>query len=104
MQDADFSEEFCRFVQSAIPTVDVAELLLSVSTQPDVWWDPTHIAGELLPAFSMTAAEAARYLELLQTRGLLESGPDKRFRYHPASEELATQVRTLAQAQRCSTL
>lgn len=98
MQDADFSDEFCRFIQTTIPAVDAAELLLALSAQPDAWWDPAQLAGTLRPAFGMTDAEAARCFEVFQTRGLLAIGPDKRFQYRPASEELAAQVRTLAQA------
>ena len=28
MQDIEFSDEFCRFIQTMIPTVDAAELML----------------------------------------------------------------------------
>ena len=29
MEDVDFSDEFCRFIQSHVPSVDVAEALLA---------------------------------------------------------------------------
>ena len=31
MEDAQFSDEFCRFLQTAVPSVDAAELLLICS-------------------------------------------------------------------------
>jgi len=92
MEDADFSDEFCLFIQTAIPAVDAAELLLALSAQPDAWWEPAQLPGKL------RSADAGRYLELFQVRGLLRVGPDKRVRYHPASAGLAAHVRTLAQA------
>lgn len=92
MQDADFSDDFCLFIQTAIPAVGAAELLLALAAQPGAWWDASQLPGNL------RSAEAGRYLELFQARGLLLVGPDKRLRYWPASAALATHVRTLAQA------
>lgn len=92
MQDADFSDEFCLFIQTAIPAVDAAELLLALSAQPDAWWDTAQ-----LPA-NLRSADVGRYLELFQLRGLLLVRPDKRVQYRPASAGLAAHVRTLAQA------
>jgi hypothetical protein len=34
MEDADFSDEFCRFLQSSVPTVEAAELLLVLFADP----------------------------------------------------------------------
>lgn len=98
MQDADFSDEFCRFIQTDVPAVEAAELLLALSAQPDVWWDPAQLASTLRPALSMTDLEVARYFQVFQTRGLLSVGADRRIRYRPATEKLAAHVRTLARA------
>ena len=98
MQDTDFSDEFCRFIQTAIPSVEAAELLLAISAQPDFWWDRTQLPAKLRPALSISDAEATRYVEVFQIRGLLAVGPDTRIQYRPGSEELATYVRILAQA------
>lgn len=98
MQDADFSDEFCRFIQTAIPTVEAAELLLAVSGQPSAWWDVPELARKVRPAINITEGEAARYVELFHARGLLAIGPDKRFQYRPAGGSLAAQVQTLTQA------
>ena len=35
MEDVDFSDEFCRFVQVHVPSVDQAELLLAEYRSPD---------------------------------------------------------------------
>ncbi len=98
MLDADFSDDFCRFIQTTIPDVDAAELLLAVSAQPEVWWEPAQLGGKVRLARGITDVEAARYFETFQNRGLLATGPDRRFRYRPKSEELAAHVRTLATA------
>ena len=35
MEDVDFSDEFCRFVQVHVPSVDEAELLLAEYRSPE---------------------------------------------------------------------
>ena len=76
MEDADFSDEFCRFVQSTLPTVDAAELLVGAFRNPEL------------------GLEAGPPAEALRAAGLL----DERLRYRPASDALARHVATLAQA------
>lgn len=100
MQDADFSDQFCGFLQGAIPAVDAAELLLALAAQPDTWWHPQELVAGLRPAQATTDADAARYFDVFRSRGLVETGSDRRIRFRPASEELAAHVRTLAQAYR----
>ncbi len=34
MEDADFSDEFCSFVRTHVPTVDAAEALVEAFAQP----------------------------------------------------------------------
>ena len=36
MEDADFSDAFCRFVQACLPTFESAELLVELCRRPDV--------------------------------------------------------------------
>src|SRR4051812_18950544 len=99
MEDTDFSDDFCRFLQGAIPAVDSAELLLLLADRPDAWWHPTEALAKLRPAgVTMTEAEAARYFDAFMAQGLVESGPERKLRYRPVSEALARHVRTLAQA------
>jgi hypothetical protein len=100
MEDADFSDEFCRFIQSAIPAVDAAELLLLLAEGPDAWWTQADALARLRPGISISDADAARYVELFQLQGLIAVGPDKRIQFHPASAALAAQVESLGQAYR----
>jgi hypothetical protein len=88
MEDADFSDDFCRFLQTTIPAVDAAELLLLLRRTPDTWWSSAGLAAELRPSVPIADAEAARYLEAFQARGLLAAQEDARVRYRPASDEL----------------
>ena len=76
MEDADFSDEFCRFVQGTLPSVEAAELLLAACRDP----------GQAL--------ERGKHAEGLRAAGLL----DEALRYRPASAALGAHVQTLAQA------
>jgi hypothetical protein len=94
VEDIDFSDAFCRFVQVQLPSVDVAELLLVAFHEPDVAWQ-ARAAVERLPAgVNMAEADAAKHLQAFQAAGLLDSS----LRYRPASEELGGFVQTLAKA------
>jgi hypothetical protein len=100
MEDSAFSDEFCRFIQTALPSVDAAELLLVLFDHPETWWGAGALAARLRPASNITDADAQRHLEHFQARGLIAVGPDKRVQFRPADEALHEQVRTLAQAYR----
>jgi hypothetical protein len=78
--------------------VDAAELLLLLCRENERWWGAAEVAAKLKPVASITEADALRYLEQLQARGLIAVGPDKRVQFRPANEFLHAQVRTLAQA------
>ena len=97
MEDAQFSDEFCRFLQTAVPSVDAAELLLLLQRDREREWSTADIVSALRPA-ALTEVDVARYLETLVARELLAVGPDRRVQYRPKDEELAGHVRTLAQA------
>lgn len=86
MEDSAFSDDFCRFLQTNIPSVDAAELVLRISGEPERWWDLSELG------------EAARNIEPLQAGGLIAVGPDKRLQFRPANQGMADHVRTLAQA------
>lgn len=98
MEDSDFSERFCQFIQTTVPTVDAAEVLLALAAQPERWWDAAQLAEALRPSSTLTTGAATRHLETFHARGLLAAEPPDRFQYRPASEDLAAQVVTLAQA------
>ena len=98
MQDADFSDAFCRFMQDTTPTLEAAELLLALAAEPDEWWDRMVLPAKLRSTIGIADAEAARYLDMFQARGLLAAGPDNRIQYRPSSAKLAAHVTTLAHA------
>jgi hypothetical protein len=100
MEDSAFSDEFCRFIQTALPSVDAAELLLLLLDTPDTWWAPGGLAAKLRPGSNIADIDAQRHVESFQARGLVAVGPDKRVQFRPANEELHEQVRTLARAYR----
>ena len=100
MEDSAFSDDFCRFIQTVLPSVDAAELLLLLAGEPERWWAMGELAARLRPASNITDADALRHLEQFQARGLIAVGPDRRLQFRPADEALHGQVRTLAQAYR----
>jgi hypothetical protein len=98
MEDAAFSDDFCRFLGVAVPTVDAAELLLLLQREPARWWTAQEAAGALLPGASLSEADVVRYFGIFQGNGLVGTGEDRRVQYRPAAAELDGHVRTLAQA------
>jgi hypothetical protein len=94
MEDLEFSDEFCRFLQSVVPAVDAAELLLLFHRKPDDWLTAPEAVQKLGPGIN--PGDAQKYLEVFRDRGLLEM-EGERFRYRRASE-FAPSVDTLWQA------
>jgi hypothetical protein len=92
MKDFEFSDEFCRFIQTTIPAVPVAELLLLLRERPDAAFTAEEALTKLGPGVG--SGEMAKHLELLETRGLLVR-EEKRYRYRPESE-LAPHADSLA--------
>jgi hypothetical protein len=100
MEDAAFSDEFCRFLRAAVPSVDAAELLLFLSRERGRWWSPQEAAAALQPVTSTSESDVARYFATFQAGGLVALGPDKRVQYRPADAGLDEHVHTLEQAYR----
>jgi hypothetical protein len=99
VQDAEFSDEFCAFLQNATPTVDAAELLLVVARHPEAEWDPQTLVDRKPPDLTITPADAASYLEMFLAQGLLAQTAEMRgARFQPATPALAAHVTTLAKA------
>jgi hypothetical protein len=88
MEDADFSDDFCRFLQTTIPAVDAAEVLLLLRRMPDTGWSGARLVAELRTSVPISEADAARYLEMFQARGLAAAAPEGGVHYRPASDEL----------------
>jgi hypothetical protein len=98
MEDSAFSDEFCAFLQTTVPSVDAAELLLALRSNPDRHWDAAEAAQSLQGRVNFKDNDATRYLELFQARSLVVAQPDRRFQYRPASPELAGFIETLVRA------
>jgi hypothetical protein len=88
MEDADFSDDFCRFLQSTIPAVDAAELLLLLRRTAEKSWLTAELTAALRPSVPIPDADAAKYIELFQARNMVALGEGNRASYRPASEEL----------------
>jgi hypothetical protein len=100
VEDAAFSDEFCRFLRTAVPSVDAAELLLLLERERERWWSAHESASALAPTVSVSAADIARYFGVFQASGLIALGPDTRVQYRPGHAGLDAHVATLAQAYR----
>lgn len=98
MEDVEFSDDFCGFIQRSIPAVDAAELLLFIADRPDLWLDLGEVVRKLRPGVNITDADAGRYLDGFHDHGLVEMGEGGRFRFRSADPLLVQHVRTLAQA------
>jgi hypothetical protein len=91
----DFTDAFCAFLQSSVPTVDAAELLLFLRANPTDAWSPADLAASLSPGASLSETETTRYLDVFQQRGLIVRAGDARVHYQ-AAREVDTHVETLA--------
>jgi hypothetical protein len=97
MEDADFTDEFCRFIQGTIPSVEAAELLIHLSGHPDAGMTPAAAVEGLPKGVPLTEAQAAGHLEAFAARGLV-SRQGGEYRYAPATGELRGFAEMLAQA------
>src|SRR5688572_2916498 len=94
MEDFEFSDEFCRFIQTTVPAVPAAELLLLLHARPEASLTCEEALAKLGPGIAL--GELAKHLELLEARGVVIQ-EEKRYRYRPESE-LAPLVDSLATA------
>ena len=97
MEDLEFSDEFCRFIQTAVPSVEAAEVMLLLRSGSDRWWDGAGAAAALTGT-RLAEGDWARFIELWQARGLVAVAADKRVQFHPANADLAAHADKLAHA------
>jgi hypothetical protein len=93
-EEADFSDEFCQFLQSTISAVEAAELLLALRREPERWWTPADALA------AVNAPEGARYLDVMRERGVIAADAQGRVQYRPQSEALTAHARTLEKVYR----
>ena len=84
MEDADFSDEFCSFLQSSVPTVEAAELLLVLFADPAAVRPKNAVESKILQSF--------------HAGGLAMASMDQAYQYRPSNETLAAHVEMLAKA------
>lgn len=94
MQDVEFSDTFCRFLQECIPAVDAGELLLVFHRRPDASFTVQEAVSKLGPGIAHDDAE--KYARVFAARGIL-AADGGRLRYRPDCADAAS-VETLAQA------
>jgi hypothetical protein len=82
--DPDFTDDFCRFLQRCVASVDSAELLLMLAKSADRSWEPAELRAQLGAMTSMTDADVQRCLDALQQCGVASRDGDKRVRYKPS--------------------
>ena len=99
MDDAAFSDEFCRFLQDSVSSFEAAELLLFFAHNRGSDWSLPEALERLRPAVSISDAEAARYVDTFRATGLVTAAGE-RVRYQPASYFHEKQVEALEQAYR----
>lgn len=92
MEDLQFTDAFCQFLQINIASVDAAEVLLVLFRNAERSWSPADVLARLGPVLS--EAEIGRILEDFRSKGLVGDG----YRYQPSSPALAEDVSTLARA------
>lgn len=94
--DADFTDAFCDFLQHSVTSVEAAELLLVVLERPEQSRKLGELVASLGSTTTLTEAEAARHVDLFETRGLVAREEDGGIIYRPTSAEIDAHVRTLA--------
>jgi hypothetical protein len=97
VEDSAFSGEFCRFLQTSVPSVAAAELLLVLARDRDNWRELPELVARMPPGSNLSDTDALKYFES-QGRTLAAIGADRRIRYSPASADLDLHVQTLARA------
>lgn len=98
MEDSAFSDDFCSFLQMAVPSVATAEVLLYLFHHPDQWLEVKDLPGALPAGVTIGDAEARSCVEALRARRLIATNSDGRIQYRADSATMDTLVRTLAQA------
>ena len=100
MEEVDFSDEFCQFLQTAVPAVEAAELLLVLRRDSARAWTVAEAVEALGPGVSLPQDAAAKHFDEFQARGLVAIDAEKRVQYRPASDTLAAHVATLEKVYR----
>lgn len=99
MEDVDFSDDFCRFLQTSVAAVETAEILLYLRRNAARAHSAREIAAGLKPGTTMSEAEVEKAVEVLRSRDLVAVDAQRQARFQPA-EPLKEHVESLAAAYR----
>jgi hypothetical protein len=94
--DPDFTDAFCGFLQRCIANVDSTELLLALVQDAQRSWKPSELYARLEAMATLSEADVERYLNALESNGLVVRETAQRVRYRPAAahdEHVATLAR-----------
>jgi hypothetical protein len=93
-----FPDDFQRFLQRWVPSVDAAELLLVLASEPQRLWRPPELAAHLSMMAKVSDADVEHYLVQFQAAGLIATSGDGRVRYSPQNEGSVAHVQMLSRA------
>jgi hypothetical protein len=98
MEDVSFSDDFCRFLQTSVPAIEAAEILLHLRRDPGRGYTAREIVDALRPGTTILEADAEKHIDALRARDLVSLDAEKRARFQPASDELRRHADSLASA------
>jgi len=75
-----FPDDFQRFLQRWVPSVDAAELLLVLASEPPRLWRPPELAAHLSMMAKVSDADLEHYLVQFQAAGLIATSGGGRVR------------------------
>lgn len=97
MVEPELPEDVRRLILASIPSLDTLELVIGLVRRSPAIMTVAMLDDEL-GVRSIGREAIARYLQSLQTQGLVAEGPPGLFGYRPASPELDRAVQGLLRA------
>jgi hypothetical protein len=96
MPRGELTDDLRRFILTSVPSVPYLEAVLLLRTNPEASWDAPLVARRLY----MPEKPAAELLQALASGGIarMDESQPPLYRYHPATDELALRIDSLAQA------
>jgi hypothetical protein len=98
LPDDRFPDDFQRFLQRWVPSVDAAELLLVLASEPQRSWHAAELAVQLSMMAKVSDSDVEHYLEQFSAAGLIAATAEGRVRYSPQDGRSVAHVRLLSRA------
>jgi hypothetical protein len=80
MQDPDFPEDLCAFIQHCTPSIEAVEALLAMARAPGRAWTPGELARKLAPTI-LSESALREYLQAFVSCHVVERQGDGRYAY-----------------------